>query len=200
DSVKGRSRNDWWHTDTRPTAAARTGRRRIRTEKRSEEQIALEETLLFATGKAYRKTATGREAHQGYGWRGRNRVDEIGQIIFQLSDISDLTFAAGSAMTTNIQSVNSITRCAQCFRHRMHAGTGGRRTMDQHDAAFAGSRSSRWTRPVGQLRSVARRENGEWRQIGKIHRVKWIGDAAHRVRRPRAAKDDGEGENRDDQT
>src|SRR5262249_1094691 len=127
-------------------------------------------------------------------------MNEIAQIIFELSDISDLTFAAGSAMTTNIQSVNSITRRAQCFRHRVHAGAGGRRTMDQHDAAFACRPSRRWVRSVGQLRSIARSELGEWRQIGEIHRLKWVVDAAHGVRRPRTPKDDGEGENRDDQT
>jgi hypothetical protein len=40
------------------------------------------------------------------------------------------------------------------------------------------------------MRSVARSELGERRQIGKIYRVKWIGDAAHRVRRGRTTKED----------
>src|SRR5262249_47271275 len=69
-SVQGRDRDDAWQTDTCPTAATRTRCRRIRTQKRSEEQVALEKILLFATGEAYRKTTTGREARQGYGlWR-----------------------------------------------------------------------------------------------------------------------------------
>src|SRR6266513_3495119 len=62
ESVQGRDRDDARQTDTCPTAAIRTRRRCIRTQKRSEEQITLEKILLFATGETYRETTTGGEA------------------------------------------------------------------------------------------------------------------------------------------
>src|SRR3954447_9260343 len=117
-------------------------------------------------------------------------MDEIGQIIFQLSDISDLAFATGSAMTTNIEREGWIFGSPECFGHWVHARAGSRRTMNEDNAALARYRSRRRIRSVGQLRSIARSELSERRQIRKIHRAKWIVDAFHRVRRSRATEGD----------
>jgi hypothetical protein len=55
-------------------------------------------------------------------------------------------------------------------------------------------------RSVGQLCSVPSREPGQLGQIRKIHRVKCISDASHRMRRAGSSEDDDESKNRDDQT
>lgn len=65
--------------------------------------------------------------------------------------------------------------------------------MNEHHASPTLSRRRWWVMSVRQMRSVAAGKPGEWWQIGKIYRVKWIGDAAHRVRRGRATEDDSGG-------
>src|ERR1700730_16226632 len=72
--------------------------------------------------------------------------------------------------------------------------------MNQHHAALPRSRGRESIRSVGQLCSVPSRELRQLWQIRKIHSVKWIRDASHRMRRAGPSKDDGESKNRDDQT
>src|ERR1700736_6309282 len=72
--------------------------------------------------------------------------------------------------------------------------------MNQHHAALTRSRGRESIRSVGQLCSVPSREPRQLWQIRKIHSVKWIRDASHRMRRAGPSKDDGESKNRDDQT